>query len=101
MPYLIDGDNLLWVWELEGDIEERRSKLLNIILKFQKKKKSKFVVFFDGPLKEEFPQNENLKLVISERGVSADELFFGHIHCSIIEGLKRVSGLKKFYSCIF
>ncbi len=74
MPYLIDGDNLLWVWELEGDIEERRSKLLNIILKFQKKKKSKFVVFFDGPLKKEFPQNENLKLVISERGVSADEL---------------------------
>ncbi len=74
MPYLIDGDNLLWAWDFEGEIEEGRSQLLNIILKFQRKKKSKIVVFFDGPLKESFSSSERIKVIISSGGSSADEM---------------------------
>lgn len=74
MPYLIDGDNLLWAWEFEGDIEEGRSQLLNILLKFQRRKRSKFIIFFDGPLKEVFSSTENMRVVVAESGVAADEI---------------------------
>ncbi|MGQ9619145.1 MAG: NYN domain-containing protein [Candidatus Aminicenantia bacterium] len=57
MPYLIDGDNVLWAWEFEGNIEEGRSQLLRIISKYQKNKRSKFIVFFDGPTKEKNIEN--------------------------------------------
>lgn len=74
MPYLIDGDNLLWAWEFEGDIEEGRSLLLNILLKFQRRKRSKFIIFFDGPLKGNFSSTENIRIVVADSGVSADEI---------------------------
>lgn len=74
MPYLIDGDNLLWAWDFEGKIEEGRSLLLRIILKFQRKKRSKFIVFFDGPLKESIPSTENIRVIVSGTGVTADEM---------------------------
>ncbi len=73
MPYLIDGDNLLWAWDFEGEIEEGRSQLLKILLKFQGRKKSKFIIFFDGPLKENFPSTEYMRVVISSAGIPADE----------------------------
>ncbi len=73
MPYLIDGDNLLWAWDFEGEIEEGRSQLLKILLKFQGRKKSKFIIFFDGPLKENFSSTEHMRVIISSAGIPADE----------------------------
>lgn len=73
MPYLIDGDNLLWAWDFEGEIEEGRSQLVKILLKFHWRKKSKFIIFFDGPLKESFPSTEYMRVVISSSGIPADE----------------------------
>lgn len=73
MPYLIDGDNLLWAWDFEGEIEEGRSQLLKILSKFQGRKKSKFIIFFDGPLKESFSSTERMRVIISSAGIPADE----------------------------
>jgi|GEM_PF-1045121 len=74
MPYLIDGDNLLWAWDFEGEIEEGRTQLLNVLLRFQKRKKSKFIIFFDGPLKKSFSSTDSMRIVISSGGASADEM---------------------------
>ena len=49
MPYIIDGNNLIGSSpEVSLDDPDARQKLIDIIRKFQEKKKSKVIIVFDG-----------------------------------------------------
>ena len=59
MPYIIDGNNLIGCSpDISLEDSNSRSEILGIVKKFQKKKKSKIIVVFDGE-PDTFSNEEN------------------------------------------
>ncbi len=77
MPYIIDGNNLIGCSpDISLEDSNSRSEIIGIVKKFQKKKKSKIIVVFDGE-PDTFSNEENPteKIVIKYPpiGDSADD----------------------------
>ena len=77
MPYIIDGNNLIGCSpDISLEDSNSRSEILGIVKKFQKKKKSKIIVVFDGePDTFSNKENPNEKIVVKYPpiGDSADD----------------------------
>lgn len=77
MPYIIDGNNLIGCSpDISLEDNNSRSEILGIVKKFQKKKKSKIIVVFDGePDTFSNEENPNEKIVVKYPpiGDSADD----------------------------
>ena len=59
MPYIIDGNNLIGCSpDISLEDSNSRSEIIGIVKKFQKKKKSKIIVVFDGE-PDTFSNEEN------------------------------------------
>ncbi|MEP6925332.1 MAG: NYN domain-containing protein, partial [Pyrinomonadaceae bacterium] len=68
MPYLIDGNNLMW----RG---QTRRELLDELAQFAAAKKARVAVAFDGAPEANFPDNstfKSVKIYYHERGSNAD-----------------------------
>ena len=77
MPYIIDGNNLIGSSpDISLKDENARSEIIAIVKKFQRNKKSKIIIVFDGEpdtFSEEENPNEKIVVKYPPVGESADD----------------------------
>ncbi len=94
MPYLIDGSNLIGhIPTLELSDPSSKNRLARQLLIFQKRKKTKIILVFDGPPNSDLfgknNQSEKFLIIWPDWGESADTL--------INQWIKKQTDLRHFY----